>query len=242
MIAGAQHLGGGEPTRGICQYRRNPLRHRPPILRALLLAMDRWVSGEKEPPPSCYPRLDDGTLVDLPTFRRQFPRIPGVEPPAACYTPYRLDFGPRWHTEGVADIVPPKVGRPYRTLVPAVDADGNERAGIRLPDVAVPWATYTGWNLRAAKFGAEGVLAGLHGAFFPFPRTRAEREQTGDPRLSVAERYPTRAIYLARVTDTVLQLQRDGFLLPEDAITMLRAAAEREISSIGNGPETKAAR
>ncbi|NOX56062.1 MAG: hypothetical protein GXP27_16795 [Planctomycetes bacterium] len=229
LIAGSQHLGGRAPTRGICQYRRNPMRHRPPILRALLVAMDRWASGQGEPPPSRYPRIDKGTLIDVATFRQRFPHIPGVRPPEACYTPCRLDFGPRWRREGIADILPPKVGPAYRTLVPAVDADGNELAGIRLPDIAVPLATYTGWNLRAAKYGAEGVLAGLHGAYFPFAATRAERLRTGDPRPSIAERYPTHEAYLTRVAHVVVRLQRDGFLLAEDAVQMLRAAAERSL-------------
>ncbi len=229
LISGAQHLGGGPPDRGICQYPRNVLDDRPPVLRAMLVALDRWVTSGTEPPPSRYPRIDDGTLVDLATFRASFPKVPGVRLPRAHYQPLRLDPGPRWLTEGIADHVPPKVGPPYRTLVPAVDADGNERAGIRLPDVAVPLATYAGWNLRAPEHGAEGVLCGLHGMHLPFARTAEERRRGGDPRPSVLERYPSRAAYLARMTEAALGLQREGFLLERDVVEILGKASERRL-------------
>jgi hypothetical protein len=229
LVAGAQHLGGGPPTRGICQNPRNILDDRPPILRALLVAMDRWVGENQEPPPSRYPRIEDGTLVPVETFRSAFPAIPGVNTPSQCYTPSRLDFGPQWEEHGVADIVPPRVGQPYRTLVPQVDADGNELAGIRLPDVAVPLGTFTGWNLRAAEYGAEGQLSGLDGSYLAFARTAEERRQMSDPRPAVHERYPTRAAYLTQYLKAVLQLQQEGFLIPEDALKLLRTAAERDL-------------
>jgi hypothetical protein len=227
-VAGAQHLGGGPTDRGICQHPRNPLDDRPLVLRALLAALDQWVSAGKRPPESRYPRIADGTLVDLATFRKMFPRIPGVSLPTGYYMPFRLDFGPRWLTEGIADCVPPRVGPAYRTLVPAVDADGNEVAGIRLPDVAVPLATYTGWNLRAAGHGAEGMLAPYHGSYLVFARTRDQRLKSGDPRPSVLERYPTREVYLARMMQAALQLRHDGFLLDEDVVAILNTAAERQ--------------
>jgi hypothetical protein len=226
-IAGAQHVGGGPTDRGICQNPRNPLNDRPPVLRALLVALDRWVSSDRKPPESRYPRISDGTLMDLETFRKTFPRIPGVQVPAVNYVPNRLDFGPRWLTEGIADCVPPQVGPPYRTLVPAVDTDGNEVAGIRLPEVAVPLATYTGWNLRAAAYGAEGMLAPYHGSYLTFPRTRAERLERGDPRLSVRERYPTRDVYLAQMTEATLRLLENGYLLAEDAQVILKTFAKQ---------------
>jgi hypothetical protein len=229
LVAGAQHLGAGPHTRGICRQPRNILDDRPPVLRAMLVALDRWVTQGEEPPPSRYPRIADGTLVDLKTFRSSFPRIPGVNRPEDYYRPARLDFGTRFFTQGVADIIPPKVGSPYQTLVPAVDSDGNELAGIRLPDVAVPLGTFTGWNLRAAEYGAEDTLAGLEGMYLPFAATREEREKHKDPRLSIAERYPTRDAYLARMTDVALELQEQGFLLAEDVASILRTASQRRL-------------
>lgn len=224
-IAGAQHLGGGDTEKGICQFPRSPLKHRGPVLRALLVAMDAWVSKGSEPPASRYPRIDDGTLVDLAGFRKQFPKIPGVVAPSAHYQPLRLDLGPRWFSEGIADQVPAIAGKPFRTLVPAVDADGNEVAGIRLPDVQVPLATYMGWNLRDEKHGAGGELAGLDGAYLEFPKD----DNAGDPRPSVLKRYPTREAYLANYADAVLDLQRQGHLLDEDAVRLLREAAGRDL-------------
>jgi len=224
-IAGAQHLGAGPTDRGICQYPRNPLKHRGPVLRALLVAMDQWLTSNAEPPASQYPRIDDGSLVDVATFRKQFPRIPGVAVPESCYQPLRLDPGPRWHSEGIADHVPPLQGAPYRTLVPAVDADGNEVAGIRLPEVAVPLATYMGWNLRDEAAGAGGLLAGLHGSWLEFPRT----SPSGDPRPSIRQRYPNREVYLSRYADAVLDLWNQRYLLEEDAMDMLNEAARRDL-------------
>jgi hypothetical protein len=228
LVAGAQHLGGGPHTPGTCQQPRNVLEDRPPILRAMLVALDRWVSGEADPPPSRYPRIADETLVDLETLVESFPRIPGVRMPHGYYQPCRLDFGPRFHTAGIADVIPPAAGQPYRTLVPAVDVDGNELAGIRLPDVAVPLGTYTGWNLRAVEYGAEGTLTGLEGMYVPFALTREERRGRGDPRLSVLERYPTREAYLGRVTDAALELYRVQFLLAEDVALILKTASQRD--------------
>lgn len=229
LVAGSQHLGGGPPTPGICQQPRNILDDRGPVLRAMLVALDEWVTRGEEPPPSRHPRVADGTLVDLKTFRAQFPRIHGVNLPEGFYEPLRLDFGPRFHTEGITDIVPPRVGAAYRALIPAVDADGNETAGIRLPDVAVPLGTFTGWNLRAAAFGAEGLLAGLDGMYLPFAVTAAEHRERSDPRPSVQERYPTREVYLARMTEAALELQRQRLLLAEDVVAILQQAAQRQL-------------
>jgi len=226
LIAGAQHLGAGPNTRGDCQQPRNILNDRPPILRALLVALDRWVSGIAEPPASRVPRIANGTLVDLDTWQRSFPKIPGVGLPQDYYRPYRLDFGPRFHVKGIADVIPPRVGPPFGTLLPAVDADGNERAGIRLPDVAVPLGTYTGWNLRTAKAGPEGKLTRLDGMYLPFTTTRAERIERGNPRPSVQERYPTRDVYLSKMTDAALKLYHEGFLLAEDVATILVNASQ----------------
>lgn len=226
LTAGSQHLGGGEPTKGEGQQPRNTLDDRGPVLRALLVALERWVCAAEEPPASRHPRLRDGTLVDIATFQKQFPRIPGVAVPGGYYQPVRLDFGPRLESEGIADVIPPIPGQPWRALIPAVDADGNETSGILLPEVAVPLGTHTGWNLRDPKFGPETMLTRFDGMFLPFARTKAEREAAGDPRPSIRERYPTRAHYLARITEAALRLQEERLLLPEDVTAILRRAAE----------------
>lgn len=228
LVAGAQHLGGTTTERRGYQNLCNPLNDRPPILRALLVAMDDWVSRGVPPPDSRYPRISNGTLVSVEEYGKMFPKIPGVQLPKVCYTPYRLDFGPRWEKEGIADIVPPKIGKPYRTLVPAVDRDGNEIAGIRLPDVAVPRATYTGWNLRSAAIGAEGMLAPYYGSYVPFAKTYEERVKTGDPRASVLERYPSRMVYLYHVKEAIQRLRSERLLLEDDAATLLKLAEERQ--------------
>lgn len=229
LIAGAQHLGASDGTPGICQQPRNTLDDRGPVQRAMLVALADWMQTGKAPPPSRHPTLGEGTLVDIEAWRAQFPKIPGCGLPTVHYQPARLDFGPRFQSEGIADVVPPKMGKEFRTLLPAVDADGNETSGIRLPEVAVPLGTYTGWNLRAAKFGAETALAPLDGMFLPFARTRAEREKSGDPRLSVRERYPTRAEYLSRLTEAALKLRGEGFLLDEDVVRILERGARVEM-------------
>jgi hypothetical protein len=113
-------------------------------------------------------------------------------------------------------IEPAPPARTYRTLVSRVDPDGNEVGGIRLPDIAVPLGTYTGWNLYKAPF-PEGELADRDGSFIAFAATRAQRDGSGDPRPSIAERYGDRAAYVARVEQVVADLLRDRLLLPEDA-------------------------
>ncbi|MSR60679.1 MAG: hypothetical protein EXS05_24075 [Planctomycetaceae bacterium] len=226
FITGAQHGVAGSPDRGIYQNPINILDHRP-VLRALLKALDRWATTGAEPPTSRFPQIADGTLVDVETYLRTFPSIPQVSLPSTNYRPLRLDFGSRFATEGIADIVPPRVGPAFRTLVPAIDSDGNELAGIRLPDVAVPLATYTGWNLRSVAVGAEGALGRWSGSYLPFVKTADERKHSGDPRPALAERYPTREAYLARVAAAAVALQDEGFLLDEDVVAILKATAGR---------------
>jgi len=227
FITGGQHGVSSSSDRGIYQNPTNILDHRP-VLRALLVQLDRWATEGTEPPASRIPRIADGTLVDLAHFRAAFPAIPGVKPPDAMYVPVRLDFGPRWKESGIADFVPPRIGPPYKMLVPAVDADGNEIAGIRLPDIAVPTATFTGWNKRSEAVGAAGALGRWTGSYLPFALTAEDREQTGDPRPSIAERYPTRDAYLSRVAESAIKLRDEGLLLDEDVIEIVKVAASRK--------------
>ena len=221
MIAGTAH---NSMTGGVYQSPVNRATTRP-VLRALLVALDRWVAEGAEPPRSRYPRIDDGTLVDLTAFRAVWPEIPGAGAPEDYYQPFRLDPGPRWATEGIADHVPPEIGPAFQTLVPMINADGNEVAGIRLPHVAVPLATYTGWNLRDASWGAGGMLTRWMGSYLTFPRTPAEGSSLRDPRRSVQERYRTHDAYVAEVERVCRELVAGGYLLERDAEMLIREAA-----------------
>jgi hypothetical protein len=135
-----------------------------------------------------------------------------------------MDYGPEY-PKGIISFEPPRLGHVYPALVPAVDADGNDRAGIHLPEIAVPLATQTGWNLRHPRTGAAFALAGVVGSYFPFARTKAAREAAGDSRLSIGERYPERASYLGRIAEAALGLTRERLLLPQDVPFVVERAA-----------------
>lgn len=222
VVTGAQH-GITAARDRVYEYAPNPLDHSPP-LRALLVALDRWATTGEPPPPSRYPRIDRGELVSAAEYAARFPRIPGVRVPQENLQPPRLDLGPRFEADGIVERVPPVFGPAWPTLVPAPDADGNDRGGIRLPDVAVPLGAYAGWNLRPPAMGASGALARWSGSFFHFARTEEERARSSDPRPSLESRYPTREDYLRRVEASVEELRREGFLLADDARTLLEQA------------------
>ena len=230
FFTGAQHGVSGSTSRGIYRNPTNDLNHYP-LLRALLVALDRWVTSGVEPPATAVPRIDDGTLVELATWRKQFPDVPGMTRSGIMFRPLRLDPGPRWFTQGIADHVPPKIGPAYNTLVPAVDADGIERAGVKLPRVSVPLGAYSGWNVRGKRGGAEGMLGRFTGSWMPFARTKKERQASGDPRRSVQERYPTRADYISKIAAAVLDLRRRKLLLDEDALRILEKSRRHELWS-----------
>jgi hypothetical protein len=194
FLAAAQHGNWRFSARGPYQNCGNPLDHRPPM-RALLLALDAWATEGREPPASVYPRLEDGTLGSVEDYRRAFAKIPGVAVPTGNLQPARLDLGPRFASEGIADRQPPGFGPPFVTRVPQPDAAGNDRGGIRLPAVVLPLGTYTGWNLRRPEVGAPDKLARWSGSFIPLAPTEAAQRASGDPRLSLETRYASRADY-----------------------------------------------
>ena len=214
LLAGTQHSPAAfPPGRMGTQNPVNPNDYRWPM-RALLGAMQRWVTEGVEPPPSRYPRIGRGELVPLSGLR--FPRLPGVTLPVRIRKAWRLDYGPEFRSAGIIAFERPRIGKEFPVLVPQVDEDGNEVAGIRVPEVAVPLATYTGWNLRAPEIGAPDELYSMAGSWLPFARTRAERQQRGDPRRSIEERYRSRDDYLARVNECARELAREGYLLERD--------------------------
>jgi len=212
MIAGTQHGGraGATTDPGPNINPRNP--HNPmPAVRALLVALDEWVVSGKEPPPSRIPTLAAGTLVE--PDKTGFPAVPG-----AAVVKVTNQVAPP------GDWVHPKpADKAYRTLVCKVDADGNEAAGVRLPDIAVPLATYSGWNEYKPPYPA-GELADRDGSCLPFAVDKAARQAAGDPRPSIAERYKSGADYVAKVQAVVSALQKDRLLLAEDAKSYVERA------------------
>jgi hypothetical protein len=221
-FAGLQHFSGQwPPEKGtgalLGQHPESPL----PIKyfwRAMITNMDAWVRSNTLPPPSSYPKISDGNLVPLSAYA--FPDIPGVNRPRDANQAYRLDYGPNWQ-QGILSIQPPKVGEAFPALVPQADADGTDRDGVHLPEITVPLATYTGWNLRDASIGAPDQRVAFEGSFLPFPKTAAERQKSGDPRKSIAERYAGREDYLTRYKAAVDDLVRRRWVLPEDSAALL---------------------
>lgn len=230
VIASAQHNSpfGSEADKDGTQQRVNPL-PAGDVLRALMVAMDLWVTKGIPPPPSRYPSVKDRTLVAPNSRAMVFPKIPGVRYNGLYNRQLFLDYGPNIQ-RGRMDFHPPRPmeDRKYTILVPKVDHDGNDRAGIRLPAVQVPVGTYTGWNLRPRGL-AEDELAGLLGSFIPFARTKAERRRTGDPRLSLDERYKNRSDYIQQVSRAARILVEERYLLPEDAERMITQVKKHRI-------------
>ena len=216
FIAGTQHGPARfPPSANNGQQVDNPIDYWW-TMRALLLAMHRWVRDGVAPPPSQYPRLSDRTLV--PADLIHFPAIPGVASPRS------LTAGPR----AANPFLPGggSAGARIPLLVPDVDDDGNERSGIRLPDVAVPLGTYTGWNFRKPEIGAPDELVSLAGSSIPFAATRAAREAAKDPRRSIEERYRSREEYLAQVEKAADGLIKSGYLLIDDEPRILQRASD----------------
>ena len=218
FIASAPHIVGAFPPAPFAdpdfvgRADMNPLVYTP-VIRALFRSLDRWISDGVEPPKSRYPLLVEGTLTAVD--KSGWPRIPGYARPQHPMTTYRLDFGPDW-SKGIVTKEPPGIGKAFVGRVPAVDGAGNDRAGIRLPEIEVPLATHTGWNYRRANIGAADRLASEIGSYIPLPRTRADRIKTGDMRPSIAERYKNADEYIGRILNAATALVKDGFLLPED--------------------------
>lgn len=212
------NVGGGMVGRAAL----NPLDYRPAV-RALFRALDRWVTDDVAPPPSVYPKLADGTLTT--PDRAGWPAIPGYQFPQQPLRAFHLNFGADW-SKGIVSIEPPEVGPAFVVRVPAVDGDGNARAGIRLPDIAVPLATQAGWNYRDPSIGAPARLAGEIGSYIPFARSRADRERAHDPRPSIEERYASRDDYVGKFAAAALDLVARGYLLPEDVADLLEHAGD----------------
>jgi len=234
---------GTLPDRRNCRWPANPA---PPFetIRAVWVALDRWVNDDVRPPPSRIPRLREGTLVEPDPATFGFPNIP-----ATTYVPdypteavdfngvhnglTLLDYGPEFdapNESGNITLNPPAVvaGRDYAVLVPAVDSDGNDVAGVRSTTIQAPLGTYTGWNRRRPGFAADEICS-LIGIYIPFAKSQAERELAGDPRPSLEERYTNHDGYVAAVRTAAHWLVTERLLLSADANRLIQEAEESDI-------------
>ncbi len=224
--ASSQHFAdprlGKQTSTGVCQNIANVV-WTSMLFRAMLDAMDAWASEGRPPPDSRIPLRADTTLVSTEDWHAQFPSIPGVMPPKEPNQLPLLDFGADVEQGILAE--PPEIvaGKTYAVLVPAVDADGNDIAGVRAPMVSAPLATYTGWNPRRRGFG-HGALYDFSGSTLPFAVTAEEQQQTGDPRPSIAERYGHSESYIAAIERAARDLVDAGLMLAEDVPRCVAAA------------------
>ncbi len=190
-----------------------------PLLRSVLENLNDWVFGENNPPESQHPSLSKGTAVDSEKIATRFQDIPKVNAPTMIPRAMRLDHGDELD-EGRTTTLPPKQGEYFPALVSDIGEDYNEISGIILPDISVPLATYTGWNLRDPKIGNPklviGITGGLAGSTITFPATRKEQIARSDPRKSIEELYNSENTYIAMVKGAADQLVDLRYLLEED--------------------------
>ncbi len=238
LLAGAQHTPGylgqsrtNPGTGTIARYPLNVLDYLP-LHRAALINLDRWITESIEPPPSRHPRLSDATAVAREQVLAAFARLPGLAPPDPQRLPFirTVDMGGDEAT-GVGRY-PAQEGAFYPALVSAVDADGNEMAGVRLPDLAVPVGTHAGWNPRDPVTGSPEQIVPMNGLTLWLAPDEATRAARGDPRRSLAERYRDEADYSAKVRAAALQLAADRYLLEEDVDRVVEAAIARYLAAI----------
>lgn len=246
MFAGTQHIPGSLP-----QTNGNPLlgirgRHgfgvvdHAPLLRAALINLDAWVREGIEPPASIHPRLGDGTAVARREVLEAFEALPEME----VLDPQRLEVVREMDLGDLAErgIVryPLEAGALRRTYVSSIDADYNEIAGIRLPDISVPVGSHSGWNPRHPDIGAPEQAVSFMGFTRFFPATEAERQRTGDPRRSIEARYRDRDDYLARVREAARDLVSRRYLLEEDVESVVEACALRYDAALARADEAVA--
>lgn len=230
LLAGTQHTPGALPpldadaNTGDRGLQRFNIVDYAPLMRAVFVNLDRWVSDGIAPPPNAFPRLADGTAVTAESTAEFFRTVPGVRFPDRITRPLHLDFGAEM-AKGIP-AYPATTGAPYPSYVSKLDADGNEVAGIRPPELSSPLATYCGWNVRHPDQGVPGDLMQMMGSTLPFPRTRMERELRGDPRPSIEERYASREVYLAHVRRQTLRLIEQRLVLDEDLDAIVERAGK----------------
>jgi hypothetical protein len=245
LLASKQHGGAGNPaSRGSCQQFLNPL-DSAQVQRALWTALDEWSTQGIEPPASRVPRLSDGTLVPVPNpalTNFHYVGIPFVTYTGLKTTRYRLNYGPAFYDTFIPTVNPPipagfsgvfednpQLGPIYPSFVPKYDSDGNEIAGIRLPELTVPLATYTGWGLRSGVWANDGCEAS--GQYIPFAKTKAERDATGDPRPSVEERYQSFGQYRSAVVNAIDDMVKKRLMICEDTQAYVRRLVDAGLTA-----------
>jgi hypothetical protein len=201
-------------------------------MRALMAALVQWVVKDTPPPPSQYPRLDKDQFTAPTQAAMGFPVVPDVPLPDGILNPlYDYDFGPHFNysdLSGAISLQPPVVRQVLPSLVPKVDADGNEMMGVASVLHQAPLGTYLGWNVTAQGF-FKGRECGLVGGYIPFAQTKAERVASGDPRPSLEERYGTHEGYVARVRAAAKKLVSEKYLLEDDAERLIAEAAASDV-------------
>jgi hypothetical protein len=198
--------------------------------RAIFAALVDWVTRGVEPPASKYPTLAAGDLITPQAYDKLFPQIPGSPRPA--YDPlYQYDLGTSFNypdMTGAMSVTPPRIVKTIPQLMPRIDADGNELAGIRSPLISAPLGSYVGWNVAASGF-QKGRYCGNVGGYIPFAVTKAERLAKGDPRPSLEERYPSHAVYVAKVKAQADALVAARYMLPADAARIVGEAEAAKV-------------
>lgn len=234
FLGGTQHVLEGVTTLapaglpGICQAATQTNYGRA-FARALVVAIDEWVDGGKQPPESAYPGLDeDDGLITLDRYKAKFPAIPGLTRTDVQSELRVMDFGPGFNSEGgIQTILPPRLGRSYKVFQADIDRDGNDLGGVDHLALMVPLGTNLGWNVRAGFRAPD--LCGLTGGFAPFAKTRAERLAAGDPRRSLEERYRTHEGFVKEITKATKKLVKDRLMLQEDADAYIRSAQDSSV-------------
>jgi hypothetical protein len=203
-------------------------------MRALIAALMNWVTKGTPPPASRYPTLADGLLVAPTRAAMGFPTIPGLKFTDNFENPvFDYDFGPSFIYNDLSGIIsnePPAIQHVIKMLVPKVDADGNELGGVPSVLFQAPLGTYLGWNITPSGF-FKGEICGYAGGYLPFAETHAERKASGDPRLSLEERYASHEAFVAKVKTAADAAVKQGFLLPVDADRLVEQAESSNVLS-----------
>ncbi len=237
LFASTQHIPGyigqsrvNTAVHTTMRYPLNVLDYRP-LLRAALINLDLWINQGVEPPPSCHPRIADGTAVTRDNILKYYASIPEFEQLSDDRLPFvrTVDMG-NPESIGIGQF-PGREGAFYPALVSAIDSDGNELAGIRLPDVVVPVGSNSGWNPRDPSIGSPDQIVPMSGLTLFFASDEQQRKQRADPRPSVAQRYASRADYKTQVRIVAKQLSKERFLLEQDIKIVVEAAVERYVAA-----------